>query len=154
MWEDNQIKYFRTEQKEKCSNSTLVSTLLIESCPSVQLNTTEYCGTTTSLKCPSRYLYLWLDIHLKFLPSDYYFFLSYFYDPHTRFHMEPYFYDYVKYMAGLSTFFCMYAAKDRHQTVYVSWTHICVLYPWDPQSCRTHRHTQVSCVNYVCLMDF
>lgn len=153
MWEHNQIKYFRTEQKKKCTNSTLVSTL-IESCPSVQLNTTEYCGTTIPLECPSRCLYMWSDIHLKFLLSDYYIFSSYFYDLHSRFHIQPYFYDYVKYIIVRSRFFCMYAAKDSHQTVCVVWTHIRVLYPWDPQSCMTHTHTQVSCVKNVCLLDF
>lgn len=43
--------------------------------------------------------------------------------------------------------------KIEPQPEHVSWTHIFVLYPWGPQSFMSYKHSQVSRVKNVCLMD-
>lgn len=148
--------HFVLSKKKKCTSSTLVNTLHKESCPSVQLNTTKYCGTTIPLKCTSRWLCLRLVIHFK-IPSYQDFFLwSYLHYPATCFHLIPYFSNCVKYMAGLSIFSCMYVVKDtqmfrqckllQHGFVYCTHgTHTAV--------CHSQTHAQVLCVKNACLID-
>lgn len=56
--------------------------------------------------------------------------------------MEPSFYDYVKYMAGLSRFFCRYAAKDNHHIP----GHIFMCDIHGTRRAERVTDTQVSCV--------